>query len=329
MLTGGAGYIGSHTAVVLLANGYDIVIVDNLLNSDIIAIKHIQDIGEKEVNFYQIDIRDKAALKKVFKQHDIDAVIHFAGLKSVAESGKKPLQYFDNNITSTITLAQVMQNFNCYSLIFSSSATVYGQVKSNPIEENFPTIKPTSPYGLSKLVNEQILDSLKECEPKWRIGVLRYFNPIGAHKSGLLGENKDNISNNLMPHITRVAAGIEPELLVFGNDYNTVDGTGVRDYIHVMDLARGHLNALEVLNKLMYFVVNLGTGRGYSVLELVNVFENVTKQKVPYKITTRRRGDVDVCYTNPKLAKTLLNWQAQESITIACKDMWAWQINNL
>lgn len=325
ILTGGTGYIGSHTAVVLLEAGYEVIIVDNLVNSDIQVISHIENISQRKVIFYQADIRNKIELTKVFSQHKIDTVIHFAGLKAVGESNEKPLDYFDNNISGTITLTQVMQEHSCTKLIFSSSATVYGQVDKNPITEDFPT-STTNPYGLSKLVNEQLLLQLADCQTDWQVGILRYFNPIGAHTSGLLGENRHNKPNNLMPYITRVAAGIEPELLIFGNDYNTSDGTGVRDYIHVMDLARGHVNALETLENEQQFIVNLGTGKGHSVLELVHIFEQSTAQKVPYKIINRRIGDIDSCYTNPAKAKKLLNWVAQESIQTACCDMWAWQI---
>lgn len=324
LLTGGAGYIGSHTAVVLLSAGYQVVIVDDLSNSQQQAIENITTISGKTVTFYQEDIRDKSALTKIFQQHTIDGVIHFAGLKSVGESSEIPVAYFDVNVAGTISLIQVMQDFDCKRIIFSSSATVYGQVSRNPITEDFPT-SATNPYGLSKLMNEQLLNQLVACDAGWQVGILRYFNPIGAHKSGLLGENGNGIPNNIMPYITQVAAGLLPELSVFGDDYDTIDGTGVRDYIHVLDLAQGHVAALKTLTDTPHFTVNLGTGRGYSVLELVDIFEKSTEQSVPYKITARRLGDVDACYADVNLAKTLLNWQAQHSVETACQDMWIWQ----
>lgn len=328
LLTGGAGYIGSHTAVVLLVAGYEVVIVDSLVNAHITAIDHIEAISRKTLAFYPVDVRDKQALTQVFKTHQIDLVIHFAGLKAVEQSSKKPLDYFEYNITGTIGLTQVMQAFNCYYLVFSSSATVYGQVGQNPIVEDFPT-RATNPYGLSKLVNEQLLKELTRCKKQWYIGILRYFNPVGAHSSGLLGENRNNVPNNLMPYITRVAAGLSAKLSVFGDDYNTPDGTGIRDYIHVMDLASGHLRALEALceHQQNYFIVNLGTGRGYSVLEVIKTFEKATGQKVPYKIVPRRRGDVSACYADVRLAKYFLSWEARETLETACLDMWAWQIH--
>ena len=327
VVTGGMGYVGSHIAVALLEAGYRVVIVDSCINADAQTATHLKTITGTAVDVYEADIRDRDRLSDVFAKHAVDTVIHCAGLKAVGESSERPLDYFDHNVVGTIRLAQVMRDFNCHRIIFSSSATVYGAAESNPITEDHPT-GATNPYGTSKLVNEQLLAGLARCQPDWRVGILRYFNPIGAHASGLLGENRNNKPNNLMPHIVRVAAGIEPVLYVFGDDYHTKDGTGVRDYIHVMDLARGHLNALAALDEREYFVVNLGTGRGYSVLELVDIFQSATGQKVPYEITARRPGDVDACYADPTLAKTLLNWQSAETIETACRDMWAWQQRN-
>lgn len=328
LITGGAGYIGSHTCVELLNAGYEIVIVDNLSNSNQISIERIKEITEKDFSYYEVDLLDKDKLDKVFDAHKIDAVIHFAGLKAVGESVEKPLFYYHNNITGTLYLCEVMHKHGVKKMVFSSSATVYGLPESVPISESFP-LSATNPYGQTKLMIEQILRDIQVADDEWSISLLRYFNPIGAHESGRIGEDPNGIPNNLMPYITQVAIGKLPELQVFGDDYDTVDGTGVRDYIHVVDLAKGHLKALEkVLNDKGVNAYNLGTGKGYSVLEMVKAFEKASDKKVPYKIVARRPGDIGACYADPTKAKEELGWHAEKGLQEMCQDSWRWQKNN-
>lgn len=320
LVTGGTGYIGSHTCVELLNSGYDVVIIDNLCNSKREVVDKIESITSKKVKFYEEDVCNKEALQTIFNENKIDAVIHFAGLKAVGESVQKPLMYYRNNLDSTLSLLEVMNEYNCKQLVFSSSATVYGTPKSLPIKEDFP-LSTTNPYGSTKLMIEDILRDLYISDNDWSIALLRYFNPIGAHSSGLIGENPNGIPNNLMPYIIKVATGELPILNVFGNDYDTKDGTGVRDYIHVVDLALGHLKAIErIVNTKGVDTYNLGTGEGYSVLELVKTFERVNGIKVNYQITDRRPGDIAACYADPSKAKELLDWQAQKNIEEMCYD---------
>ena len=312
LVTGGCGYIGSHTCVELLNEGHDVVIIDNLSNSKESVVKIIEDITGKDVKFYKGDVCDKDLVTKIFKENKIDAVIHFAGLKAVGESVERPLLYYKNNIDSTINLCEVMSEFNCKKLIFSSSATVYGKPDKLPITEDMKVGNTTNPYGTSKLFIEHILEDLYISDNEWNITLLRYFNPIGAHESGLLGEDPNGIPNNLMPYIVKVACGELPCLSVYGNDYNTSDGTGVRDYIHVVDLARGHLKALDnIKSNNGVKVYNLGTGNGYSVLEMINTFESVNGVKVNYKIVDRRPGDIDACYADCTKAYKELGWVAE------------------
>jgi UDP-glucose 4-epimerase len=328
LVTGGAGYIGSHTCVELLNAGYDIIVVDSFVNSKPEALKRVSEITGKEFPVYHIDLLEKKQLEEVFSNHSIDAVIHFAGLKAVGESVVIPLRYYHNNITSTLILCEVMQAYGVKKMVFSSSAAVYGTSERVPISEDFP-LQATNPYGRTKLMIEEILRDLYIADNEWSIALLRYFNPIGAHPSGQIGEDPNGIPNNLMPYITQVAVGKLKELRVFGNDYPTVDGTGVRDYIHVVDLAIGHVRALEkVMNTTGVEAYNLGTGRGYSVLELVSAFEKVTGIKIPYKIVDRRPGDVAICYADPTKAKEELGWVATRGIEEMCRDAWRWQSNN-
>ncbi|MGX1902563.1 UDP-glucose 4-epimerase GalE [Thermolongibacillus altinsuensis] len=328
LVTGGAGYIGSHTCVELLNAGYDIVVVDSFCNSKPEALKRVSEITGKEFPIYNVDLLQKEELETVFSEHEIEAVIHFAGLKAVGESVAIPLRYYHNNITGTLMLCEVMQAYGVKKMVFSSSATVYGIPERVPISEDFP-LKATNPYGRTKLMIEEILRDLYASDNSWSIALLRYFNPIGAHSSGRIGEDPNGIPNNLMPYITQVAVGKLKELRVFGNDYPTVDGTGVRDYIHVVDLAIGHMKALEkVMNTTGVEAYNLGTGRGYSVLELVSAFEKVTGIKIPYKIVGRRPGDVAICYADPTKAKEELGWVATRGIEEMCRDAWRWQSNN-
>ncbi|KDE46007.1 UDP-glucose 4-epimerase GalE [Geobacillus sp. CAMR5420] len=328
LVTGGAGYIGSHTCVELLNAGYDIVVVDSFSNSKPEALKRVREITEKEFNFYQVNLLNRDELETVFSNHPIDVVIHFAGLKAVGESVAIPLRYYHNNITGTLVLCEVMQKYGVKKMVFSSSAAVYGTPERVPISEDFP-LQATNPYGRTKLMIEEILRDLYVSDNDWSIALLRYFNPIGAHPSGRIGEDPNGIPNNLMPYITQVAVGKLKELRVFGNDYPTIDGTGVRDYIHVVDLAIGHVKALEkVMNKTGVEAYNLGTGRGYSVLELVSAFEKVTGIKIPYKIVARRPGDVAICYADPTKAKEELGWVATRGIEEMCRDAWRWQSNN-
>ena len=330
LLPGGAGYIGSHTAVELLKKGKDIVIIDNFSNSNIKAINAIKKITGKDFKFYQIDYMDREKLEKVFEENNIEAVMNFAGYKAVGESVKKPLEYYDNNVSGAIVLLETMKKYNCKKFIFSSSATVYGEPERIPLTEDCKTGGPTNPYGTTKLFIEQILKDLYTSDNTWDICKLRYFNPVGAHESGLIGEEPKGIPNNLMPYIVRVAAGKLEQLSVFGNDYNTHDGTGVRDYIHVVDLAKGHIKALEKLEKENegLYIYNLGTGTGYSVLDMVKSFENATGQKVNYKIVDRRPGDIAECYADPKKAKEELEWEAEKNLEDMCVDSWNYIKNN-
>lgn len=322
LVTGGAGFIGSHTCVELLENGYEVVIVDNFINSKPEALNRIKQITGKDFKFYEADLLDKAAVETIFKENKIDAVIHFAGLKAVGESVAQPIRYYHNNITGTLILCQVMQEAGVKKIVFSSSATVYGSPKTVPIREDFP-LHTTNPYGSTKLMIENILQDLFAADNEWSIALLRYFNPIGAHKSGLIGEDPNGIPNNLMPYIAQVAAGKLEVLSVFGDDYDTKDGTGVRDYIHVVDLAQGHIKAVEkVLGGSGVDAYNLGTGIGYSVLDMVHAFETANNVKVNYKIAPRRPGDIAVCFADPKKAKELLGWQAQFGIEDMCRDSW-------
>lgn len=319
LVTGGTGYIGSHTAVELLDSGYDVVIIDNLSNSKRDVIDKIKQITNKNITFYEGNVCDKELLRTIFEEHKIDAVIHFAGYKAVGESVKKPLMYYRNNIDSTLTLCEVMNEYDCKKLIFSSSATVYGVPKTLPIKEDFP-LSTTNPYGTTKLYIEGILKDLYAADANWSIALLRYFNPIGAHSSGLIGENPNDIPNNLMPYIMKVATKELPYLNVFGNDYDTKDGTGVRDYIHVVDLAKGHIKAIEkVLNSTGIEAYNLGTGTGYSVLEIVHTFKEVNHVDIPYKIAPRRSGDIAECYADATKAEKELGWKAKYDIKDMCE----------
>ena len=322
LVTGGAGFIGSHTCVELLENGYEVVIVDNFINSKPEALNRIKQITGKDFKFYEADLLDKAAVETIFIENKIDAVIHFAGLKAVGESVAQPIRYYHNNISGTLILCQVMQEAGVKKIVFSSSATVYGSPKTVPIREDFP-LHTTNPYGSTKLMIENILQDIFVADNEWSIALLRYFNPIGAHKSGLIGEDPNGIPNNLMPYIAQVAAGKLEVLSVFGDDYDTKDGTGVRDYIHVVDLAQGHIKAVEkVLGGSGVDAYNLGTGIGYSVLDMVHAFETANNVKVNYKIAPRRPGDIAVCFADPKKAKELLGWQAQFGIEDMCRDSW-------
>ena len=320
LVTGGAGYIGSHTMVELLNDEYEVICVDNFCNSKPESLECVKKITGKDFKFYEGDVCDKKLLEQIFNENEIDAVIHFAGLKAVGESVKLPLKYYRNNIDSTLSLLEVMTKYDCKKLVFSSSATVYGNPESLPIKEDFPLFT-TNPYGATKLMIEGILKDVYVSDNNWSIAVLRYFNPIGAHESGLIGEDPNGIPNNLMPYIVKVATKEYDHLNVFGNDYDTVDGTGVRDYIHVVDLARGHVKAIEKIDKdngIDYY--NLGTGNGFSVLELVNTFAKVNEVEVPYEIKERRPGDIDACYADPSYAKEKLNWEAEKNIEDMCRD---------
>ena len=328
LITGGAGYIGSHTCVELLYKGYEIVVVDNFSNSKPEALKRVQEITGRNFKTYPIDLIDQESLEKVFEENEIEAVIHFAGLKAVGESVSLPLWYYRNNLFSTVILCEVMKKFNVKTLVFSSSATVYGEPDRVPISEN-SSLKAMNPYGRTKLMIEELLHDLYDSDPSWSIALLRYFNPIGAHSSGLIGEDPRGIPNNLMPYITQVAVGKLKELSVFGNHYPTEDGTGVRDYIHVVDLAKGHLKALEKISKGHGIeAYNLGTGKGYSVLEMVSAFERASGRMVPYRIVEPRPGDIPICYADPTKAKQELGWVAEKGIDEMCEDAWRWQSNN-
>ncbi|WP_445360609.1 UDP-glucose 4-epimerase GalE [Microbulbifer sp. EKSA005] len=332
LVTGGAGYIGSHTCIELLAAGLEPVVVDNLSNSSEEALRRVELIAGKDIPFHHLDISDKEGLRKVFSDHKIDAVIHFAGLKAVGESVAQPLRYYQNNVAGTLTLCEVMEEFGVHRLIFSSSATVYGDPETVPIKEDFPT-GATNPYGSSKLIVENMLRDLCTApNSQWKVSLLRYFNPIGAHESGTIGEDPSGIPNNLLPYVSQVAVGRLEQLQVFGGDYDTVDGTGVRDYIHVVDLARGHLAALNLICKEEIsegcYTHNLGTGQGSSVLQVVRAFESVSGKEIPYNIAPRRPGDIAECYADPELAETELGWKAEYDLVRMVKDTWRWQYKN-
>lgn len=327
-MTGGAGYIGSHTCVELLNLGYEVVVVDNLSNSKEEVIHRIKKITGKELTFYKADLIDKEAITYIFDKEKIDTVIHFAGLKAVGESVQKPLEYYHNNITSTLVLCEVMREHQVKNIVFSSSATVYGKPKTVPIKEDFP-LSTTNPYGRTKLMLEEILTDLHTSDPEWNIILLRYFNPVGAHSSGLIGEDPKGLPNNLVPYITQVAIGKLEYLNIYGNDYDTVDGTGVRDYIHVVDLSLGHVKAIEKLQENPgVLIYNLGTGNGYSVLEMVHSFEKISNSKIKYEIKPRRKGDIATCYADPSKAKEELHWEAVRDLEQMCGDSYRWQINN-
>jgi len=329
LVTGGAGYIGSHTVVELQQSGKDVVVLDNLVNSSEKSLDRVEAITGKNVPFYKVDITDREGLNKVFDAEDITSVIHFAGLKAVGESVEKPWEYYNNNIAGTLTLVDVMRQHNVKNIIFSSSATVYGDPAQIPITEECPKGQCTNPYGWTKSMLEQILTDIQKADPEWNVVLLRYFNPIGAHKSGTMGENHSGIPNNLMPYITQVAVGKRERLGVFGNDYDTHDGTGVRDYIHVVDLAKGHVKALKKIeDKSGLSIYNLGTGVGYSVLDIVKNFEEATGVEIPYDIKPRRAGDIATCYSDATKAKEELGWTAQYGIKVMCEDSWRWQSNN-
>ena len=328
LVTGGAGYIGSHTVVEMLAAGLDLLIFDNFSNSSPRVLDAIERISGQRPLLVEGDVRDKAGLRKVFSDHPIGAVIHFAGLKAVGESVEHPLRYYDNNVAGSLALFEAMAAAGVFRLVFSSSATVYGDPRSVPIREDFP-LQATNPYGRSKLIIEDMARDMVQADARWRVALLRYFNPVGAHSSGMIGEDPRGIPNNLMPFVAQVAVGRRPELSVFGGDYPTPDGTGVRDYIHVVDLARGHLAALNALDRLEGAVpINLGTGRGYSVLEVVRAFEQASGRKVPFRIVDRRPGDVAACYADPALANELLGWTAGKDLATMCEDSWRWQAGN-
>ena len=329
LVTGGAGYIGSHTVLELLEAGYKVVVVDNLCNSNIESLRRVEKITGKTVTFYEGDITDREILRRIFSEHqEIDSVIHFAALKAVGESTEKPLMYYMNNVYGTLVLLEELERAKVLNFVFSSSATVYGDPATVPITEDFPT-SATNPYGQSKLMMENILRDVAAADPNWSISLLRYFNPIGAHESGMIGEDPNGIPNNLMPFISQVAVGKRDKLSVFGNDYSTPDGTGVRDYIHVVDLAKGHLKALEkIQNTKGVLTHNLGTGNGNSVLEMVNAFEEMTGQNVPYEIVERRPGDIAECWADPQKAFSELGWKAEKNLNDMVQDTWRWQSNN-
>lgn len=328
LVTGGAGYIGSHTCVELLQAGYGVVVADNLCNSRREVFGRIERIAGRAVTFHECDVRDAAALRGIFREHAIDAVLHFAGLKAVGESVDRPIEYYDNNVGGTLALCRAMAEAGVRKLVFSSSATVYGDPDAVPVREDHP-LRPTNPYGHSKAMIEAILQDLFRSDPAWKIALLRYFNPVGAHESGLIGEDPGGVPNNLLPFIAQVAVGRREALNVYGNDYPTPDGTGVRDYIHVVDLARGHLAALEKLATTSEVLsVNLGTGRGYSVLEMVEAFRRASGRDIPYRIVARRPGDVAACYADPALAARLLGWRAERGLERICRDAWRWQSMN-
>ncbi len=329
LVTGGAGFIGSHTLIELVEAGHTPVVVDNLSNSSPKAIERVEKIVGTTIPFYNVDIRDREGLEKVFAENTFDCCIHFAGLKAVGESVQKPWEYYENNIGGTLVLVDVMRKHGCKNIIFSSSATVYGAPETMPITEDCPKGTVTNPYGWTKYMLEQVLSDIQKADPEWNVVLLRYFNPIGAHKSGTIGEDPNGIPNNLMPYITQVAVGKLPQLGVFGNDYPTHDGTGVRDYIHVVDLAKGHVCAIQAIaRKCGLGIYNLGTGQGYSVLDLVKAFEAATGVKVPYVIKPRRSGDVAECWSDPSKAAKELGWKAQYGVQEMCEDAWRWQKNN-
>ncbi len=329
LVTGGAGYIGSHTCLELLESGYGVVVVDNLCNSNPKSLDRVMELTGKTLKFYEGDVRDEELLRKIFRENEIDCVIHFAGLKAVGESVAKPWEYYDNNLNSTLVLTKVMKEVGMQNIIFSSSATVYTATNEMPLREDSVTGHCTNPYGWTKYMTEQILSGMSNADKNWSVCLLRYFNPIGAHKSGMIGEDPRGIPNNLMPYITQVAIGRRPQLSVYGNDYDTHDGTGVRDYIHVVDLAKGHVAAVKyVTAHTGCEVFNLGTGTGYSVLDMVNTFVEVNGVKVPYVITDRRPGDIATCYADPTKSLNVLGWKAEKTLADMCRDSWNWQSKN-
>ena len=329
LVTGGAGYIGSHTCLELLENGYGVVVIDNLCNSNPESLNRVQKLTGKTLKFYEGDVRDEALLKKIFAENEISCVIHFAGLKAVGESVAKPWEYYDNNLNTTLVLTKVMKEVGMKNIIFSSSATVYTADNEMPLRETSRTGGCTNPYGWTKYMTEQILSGISHADPEWSVVLLRYFNPIGAHKSGLIGEDPRGIPNNLMPYITQVAIGRREKLSVYGNDYDTHDGTGVRDYIHVVDLAKGHVAAVKYVTEHRGCeVFNLGTGTGYSVLDMVHTFMEVNHVNVPYVITDRRPGDIATCYADPTKSREVLHWEAKETLADMCRDSWNWQSKN-
>ena len=327
LVTGGAGYIATHTEVELLNRGFNVIAFDNMVNSCDESIKRVEKITGKKIKFYNADMRDRAAMEKIFAENEIDSVIHFAGLKAVGESVRKPLEYYDNNIYGTLVLLETMREHNVKKIVFSSSATVYGTPERLPLDEDC-SLSTTNPYGSTKLMLENVMKDLYTSDNSWDIILLRYFNPVGAHESGLIGEDPKGIPNNLTPYIAQVASGKLKEINVFGNDYDTPDGTGVRDYIHVVDLAIGHVKAIEKINEAGVHIYNLGTGHGYSVLDIVKAFEKVNGVKVPYKIEARRPGDIAECWADPAKAKELLGWTAQKNLEDMCRDAWRWQTQN-
>jgi len=328
LVTGGAGYIGSHTCLELITSGYEVVVLDNLSNSSLESLKRVKKLLNCQIVFYRGDVCDESILTKIFEEHYIDGVIHFAGLKAVSESVLKPIEYYNNNVSGSFILSSVMKNFGCKTLIFSSSATVYGDSKVMPINEEFP-VSPINPYGRSKLIVENYLKDVFKADNSWSIALLRYFNPVGAHNSGLIGEDSNEIPNNLMPYVAQVAIGKRKKLFIFGDDYDTKDGTGVRDYIHVMDIAKGHIKAMEYLKKeSKMLTLNLATGNGFSVLELIHSFESVSGKKIKYDIVDRRVGDVAECYADPFLADKLIGWKAKFQLIDMCEDVWRWQQMN-
>lgn len=327
LVTGGAGYIASHTNVLLLEQGYDVVVVDNLCNSSVESIKRVETLTGKKIAFYEGDCRDESILTTIFTEHKIDAVIHFAGLKAVGESCAKPSLYYDNNLNSNLMLAKVMAKFGCKKIVFSSSATVYGVPKTLPLTEDCP-LGVTNPYGATKLMGEQMFSDIQRADKEWHVMLLRYFNPVGAHESGYIGEDPQGIPNNLMPYVSQVAVGKLPHLNVFGDDYPTPDGTGVRDYIHVVDLADAHIKALEHIDEYDIGIFNIGTGVGYSVLDMVKAFEKACGHPIPYKIAPRRSGDVAECYANCDKAKKYLGFTAKHNLEDMCRDLWKWQSQN-
>ena len=328
LVTGGAGYIGSHTVVELLNGGHDVVVIDNLSNASEESLRRVEKITGKKVYFYNADVRDRAALELIFTAHDIDWVIHFAGLKAVGESVAKPIEYYDNNLVSTLVLVETMKKFGVKKIVFSSSATVYGDPQELPLKETTPLNPTTNPYGTTKVMQEQILKDLWVADNEWTVALLRYFNPVGAHESGLIGEDPKGIPNNLMPYVAQVASGKLKEIGVFGNDYPTPDGTGVRDYIHVVDLARGHVAAMNKLNASGVYIYNLGTGNGYSVLDMIKAFSQACGKQLPYSITPRRAGDIASCYAACEKASRELGWKAEYDLEKMCLDQWNWQKNN-
>jgi len=328
LVTGGTGYIGSHTCIELIKAGYEVVVVDNLCNSSLESLRRVERLADCNIPFHKVDVRDKVALTRVFEQYSINSVIHFAGLKAVGESVEKPIEYYDTNVGGTFILAGVMREFDCKTFVFSSSATVYGDPHTVPIKEDFP-LSVTNPYGRSKLMIEEFFQDVFVADDSWHIALLRYFNPVGAHKSGLIGEDPNDIPNNLIPYISQVAVGKLEKLSIFGGDYDTPDGTGVRDYIHVVDLAKGHVKALQALeNKPQVLIVNLGTGNGYSVLDMVKAFEKASGKDVPYQIVDRRPGDIATCYADPIYAVERLGWKAEYGLDEMCEDTWRWQSQN-